>query len=148
MADYNAFPRTATATRGAVYDEGLRAYMNKVYSLMGIGMLVTAATAFGLHELAVGADGKATQIGQAIYYSPLKWVLMFLPLVMVFGFGAALNRLSTQAATLLFYAFAAAMGAVAQLDLPGLYQHLDRADLRRHGRRFRGAVDLWLHDQA
>lgn len=111
MADFNAFPRTATAARGAVYDEGLRSYMNKVYSLMGIGMLVTAATAFGLSELAIGADGNATQIGQAIYYSPLKWVLMFLPLIMVFGFGAAINRMSTQTATLVFYAFSAAMGA-------------------------------------
>ena len=32
-------------------------------------------------------------------------------LLMVFAFGAALNRLSTQGATLMFYAFAAAMGA-------------------------------------
>ncbi|WP_299359090.1 Bax inhibitor-1/YccA family protein [uncultured Paracoccus sp.] len=111
MVEYNAIPRTGTATRGAVYDEGLRSYMNKVYSLMGIGMLVTAGTAFGLHQLAVGADGQATELGRAIYYSPLKWVLMFLPLVMVFAFGAAINRLSTQGATLLFYAFAAAMGA-------------------------------------
>lgn len=111
MADYNAFPRAGTAPRSAAFDEGLRSYMNKVYSLMGVGMLVTAGTAYGLSALAIGPDGTATALGQAIYYSPLKWVLMFLPLVMVFAFGAAINRLSTAGATLLFYAFAAAMGA-------------------------------------
>ncbi|MBV0893018.1 Bax inhibitor-1/YccA family protein [Paracoccus sp. Z118] len=112
MADYNAFPRSGTAAaRSAAIDEGLRSYMNKVYSLMSIGMLVTAVTAFGLNQLAIGADGTATELGRAIYFSPLKWVLMFLPLVMVFAFGAALNRLSTSGATLLFYAFSAAMGA-------------------------------------
>ena len=111
MAEYNAIPRAGTAPRSAAFDEGLRTYMNKVYSLMGIGMLVTAGTAWGLSTLAIGPDGTATALGQAIYYSPLKWVIMFLPLVMVFAFGAAINRLSTAGATLLFYAFAAAMGA-------------------------------------
>lgn len=111
MADYNAFPRAGTAPRSAAIDEGLRSYMNKVYSLMGIAMLVTAGTAYGLHALAIGPDGQATQLGQAIYFSPLKWVITFLPLVLVFAFGAAVNRLSTAGATVLFYVFSAAMGA-------------------------------------
>ncbi|HRO13691.1 MAG TPA: Bax inhibitor-1/YccA family protein [Paracoccus sp. (in: a-proteobacteria)] len=112
MAEYNTIRRpSATATRGAVFDEGLRAYMNKVYSLMCVGMLVTAAAAWGLSELAIGPDGKASEFGRMLYQSPLKWVIMFLPLVMVFAFGAAMRRLSVQGATLLFYAFAVAMGA-------------------------------------
>ncbi|PZO63372.1 MAG: BAX inhibitor (BI)-1/YccA family protein [Paracoccus denitrificans] len=112
MADYNAFPRTGAAnTRTAQYDEGLRTYMNKVYGLMSVGMVLTAITAWGLNQLAVGSDGNATQFGMMLYHSPLKWVVMFLPLVMVFAFGAAISRLSVGAATILFYAFAVAMGA-------------------------------------
>merc|ERR1711974_547346 len=48
----------------------------------------------GLHEQSLWADGQLTGLGAAIYTSPLKWVIMFAPLLMVFAFGAALNRLS------------------------------------------------------
>jgi FtsH-binding integral membrane protein len=40
----------------------------------------------------------------------LGWVAMFLPLIMVFAFGAMIGRLSAAGAQLFFYAFAAAMG--------------------------------------
>ena len=111
MVDYNTIRRPATtANRAAVYDEGLRAYMNKVYGLMTVGMLVTAVVAWSFAQMA-GGPGAWTEFGRVIYTTPVRWVVMLLPLVMVFAFGAALNRLSTQAATLLFYAFAAAMGA-------------------------------------
>ena len=111
MADYNTYRTTqSVGARQAVVDEGLRAYMNKVYGLMAVGMGVTAVAAYGVSSAAVDASGQLTQLGYAIYASPLKWVIMFAPLLMVFAFGAALNRLSTQAATIMFYAFAALMG--------------------------------------
>ena len=110
MQDYNSIRTAGTATRSAAVDEGLRAYMNKVYSLMAVAMLVTAGAAWGIAGLAMNADGTLTQLGAAIYTSPLKWVIMFAPLLVVFGFGAALNRLSVSAATTVFYAFAALMG--------------------------------------
>ncbi|WP_312525609.1 Bax inhibitor-1/YccA family protein [Paracoccus sp. (in: a-proteobacteria)] len=119
MSDYNSIRTAGTATRSAAVDEGLRAYMNKVYSLMAVGMLLTAGTAWGMSGLTLSSvatqygmgGGKfLTDFGATLYLSPLKWVVMFAPLVMVFAFGAALNRLSVQAATLLFYAFAAVMG--------------------------------------
>ncbi|SNT74698.1 Bax inhibitor-1/YccA family protein [Paracoccus seriniphilus] len=111
MADYNTY-RSAqgVGTRGAVIDEGLRAYMNKVYGLMAVGMGVTAVAAYGVSAMAVDASGQLSQFGVAIYTSPLKWVIMFAPLLMVFAFGAAMNRLSVQGATMMFYAFAAMMG--------------------------------------
>ena len=45
-----------------------------------------------------------------IFMTPLKWVVMFAPLVMVFAFGALINRLSVAAAQLFFYVYAAAVG--------------------------------------
>ncbi|MGP9804358.1 Bax inhibitor-1/YccA family protein [Paracoccus sp. NSM] len=111
MADYNTY-RTAQGVgqRQAVIDEGLRAYMNKVYGLMAVGMGVTAVAAFGIANAAVSPEGQLTALGAAIYTSPLRWVIMFAPLLMVFAFGAAINRLSITGATGVFYGFAALMG--------------------------------------
>ena len=96
--------------RAAAIDEGLRAYMNKVYGLMATGMLITGLAAWAIAGLAVAPDGNLTQLGHAIFVSPLKWVIMFAPLAVVFGFGAALNRLSVSGATTVFYLFSALMG--------------------------------------
>ncbi len=111
MADYNTY-RTAQGVghRTAAVDQGLRAYMNKVYGLMAVGMGVTAVAAYGISTAAVTPTGELTGLGVAIYTSPLRWVIMFAPLLMVFAFGAAINRLSVSAATGVFYAFAALMG--------------------------------------
>ncbi|MDO5620404.1 MAG: Bax inhibitor-1/YccA family protein [Paracoccus sp. (in: a-proteobacteria)] len=121
MADFNSIPRTGATTRQVEIDAGLRAHMNKVYGLMSVGMLVTAAAAWAVSGLATTTDPALaagqlrngtmlTEFGRLVYTSPLKWVLMFAPLLMVFAFGAAVNRLSVQAATLMFYAFATLMG--------------------------------------
>ena len=111
MADYNTYRSApSVGTRSAAVDEGLRAYMNKVYGLMAVGMGVTAVAAYGVATAAVDASGQLTQFGAAIFTSPLRWVVMFAPLLVVFAFGAALNRLSVQGATMLFYGFAALMG--------------------------------------
>ena len=111
MADFNTVRSAQTRTdTGAYVDQGLRAYMNRVYGLMSVGMLVTAAAAWGISTAAVDSTGQATQLGYALYASPLKWLVMFAPLIMVFAVGAAMNRLSVQGATLMFYAFSALMG--------------------------------------
>ncbi|AXC50090.1 BAX inhibitor (BI)-1/YccA family protein [Paracoccus suum] len=113
MAEYNTIRQPQVGTRGAVYDEGLRAHMNKVYGLMATGMAITALAAWAINGLAVidTDQGRTlTDFGRAIYASPLKWVIIFAPLAMVMAFGAALNRLSISAATTMFYAFSAMMG--------------------------------------
>ncbi len=119
MADYETIRAGRVGTRGLAIDEGLRAHMNKVYGLMSVAMVITAGAAWAISGLAmspvptdyqIGADTYLTSFGAAIYASPLKWVIMFLPLVMVFAFSAMINRLSAAAAQLFFYAFAAAMG--------------------------------------
>ena len=120
MAQYDTI-RTAGGVRTAEIDEGLRAHMNKVYGTMSIGMLITFAAAWALSGLAVTTDPSAasaqigpdkylTGLGYALYASPLKWVVMFAPLAFVFGFGAAINRMSAATAQTVFYVFAAVMG--------------------------------------
>ena len=118
MAEYQTI-RTAGGVRTAEIDEGLRAHMNKVYGTMSVGMLITALAAWALSGLAmsteptayqIGADKYLTEFGATLWTSPLKWVIMFLPLIMVFAFGAMINRLSAAGAQTFFYVFAAAMG--------------------------------------
>ncbi len=119
MAQFDAV--TAVGARAAEIDEGLRAHMNKVYGTMSVGMLITALAAWAISGLAVTTDpGLAagqisngtylTNFGAAIYTSPLRWVIMFAPLIVVFGFGAAINRISAGMAQVVFYGFAALMG--------------------------------------
>ncbi|HBN52434.1 MAG TPA: BAX inhibitor (BI)-1/YccA family protein, partial [Thalassospira sp.] len=55
-------------------------------------------------------DKYLTQLGYALYASPLKWVVMFAPLAFVFGFSAMINKMSAATAQVVFYAFAAVMG--------------------------------------
>ena len=95
---------TSTAdTRGAAYDAGLRSYMLSVYNYMASGVLLT-----GIVALLFANSGLAAQV----FMAPgiLKYVVIFSPLafIMVLNFG--LNRLSTGAAQLIFWAFAAVMG--------------------------------------
>ena len=102
MAEYNTIRTVGAGTRTAEIDQGLRAHMNKVYGLMSVGMLLTGGVAW-----AVGTNDAMVA---AIFGTPLKWVVMFAPLIMVFAFGALINRLSVAAAQLFFYAYAAMMG--------------------------------------
>ena len=120
MADVNTI-RTRAGSRTAAVDEGLRAHMNKVYGTMSVGMLITFAAAWAISGLAVTSDPAAataqlregqylTDLGYALYGSPLKWVVMFAPLAFIFGFSAGINRISAATAQLVFYAFALVMG--------------------------------------
>ncbi|WP_438955278.1 Bax inhibitor-1/YccA family protein [Cognatiyoonia sp.] len=118
MAEYQTI-RTAGGVRTAEIDEGLRTHMNKVYGTMSIGMLITALAAWAISGLALSTDPTPYQIGTNTYLtdfgatlwtSPLKWVIMFLPLAMVFLFGGMINKLSAAGAQTFFYTFAAAMG--------------------------------------
>ena len=102
MAEYQSVRTAGVGARTAQIDEGLRAYMNKVYGLMSVAMVLTGAVAW--------AVGTNEVMLAAIFGSPVKWLVMFAPLVMVFAFGAMINKMSAAAAQLFFYAFAAAMG--------------------------------------
>ena len=102
MAQFDTIRSGVGTAQAARIDEGLRAHMNKVYGLMSVAMVVTAGVAW-----AVGTNEAMLSV---VFGSPLKWVVMFAPLIMVFAFGALINRLSVAAAQLFFYVYAAAVG--------------------------------------
>ncbi|HEX2655264.1 MAG TPA: Bax inhibitor-1/YccA family protein [Xanthobacteraceae bacterium] len=134
------FDRNAAATRygrpwgradTALIDEGLRAYMLRIYNTMVIGMAITGAAALGIYLLSVTADPSAaatvlangaqvpariagnlylTSVGYALFVSPLKWVVILAPLGMVFLLGFRVNSMSPQAASVAFFVYAALVG--------------------------------------
>lgn len=124
MSDFRNY-QTRMATAGsrtdASIDEGLRAYMLKVYNLMALGLVITGLAALGTMMLATTNDpatavatmgnGKMlTSLGVALYGSPLKWVVMLAPLGMVFFLSARIQSMSVSGAQTAFWVFAGLMG--------------------------------------
>lgn len=105
---------TATRTSTAVLDEGLRAYMLRVYNYMAGGVALTGLVAYLVANQAFVTNPAGrrtlTAFGQLIYQSPLKWVIMLAPLAFVFFLSFRVYKMSVAAAQLSFWLFAAAMG--------------------------------------
>ncbi|ECF1263626.1 BAX inhibitor (BI)-1/YccA family protein, partial [Salmonella enterica subsp. enterica serovar Uganda] len=85
MAELRNYQSQVGGRADSAIDEGLRAYMLKVYNLMAIALVVTGAVAYGAFNLAV-QDGALTGFGQLLFTSPLRWVVMLAPLAFVFLF--------------------------------------------------------------
>ncbi len=86
----------------AAIDAGLRQFMLSIYNYMTIGLVITGLVAFMV------ASSPAAM--QAIFGSPLRWVVMLAPLGFVFLFSARINSMSPSTAQAVFWAFAATMG--------------------------------------
>ncbi len=116
MAQYETVRRAGAGARTAQIDEGLRAHMSRVYGLMSFGMVVTGLVAYVIGmDLNALMNGQATRVVpaellQTMYSGMFRFVIMFAPLAVVFMFGAALNRLSENAARGIFVLFSALMG--------------------------------------
>ena len=109
LRNYQTRTANAGAQAGAVVDEGLRAYMLRVYNLMALGLVITGAVAYFASQAAF-ADGQLTAFGQAIYVSPLKWVVMLAPLALVFFLSFRIHTMSVGAAQATFWVYAGLMG--------------------------------------
>ena len=99
----------------AVTVEGLRAYMLKVYNYMATGILMTGIIALITFKMSVVTDSSGsivglTQVGNAIYMSGLKWLVMLAPLGIVFYMSFGINKMSAAKAQTTFWIFAALMG--------------------------------------
>ena len=92
----------AGAAQRAAIDEGLRAYMLRVYNYMTIGLVVTGFVAL------LTASSPAAM--NAIYGTPLKWLVMLAPLGFVLFLSFGLHRMSFITAQAVFWAFCTTMG--------------------------------------
>ena len=80
--DKNGILNRAKAAQqtAAVMDEGLRAYMLKVYNYMATGVLLTGIIALLSFKMSVVTDSSGvisgfTSFGNALFFSGLKWVV-------------------------------------------------------------------------
>lgn len=93
---------TSSVSRVAEYDEGLRKFMLSVYNNMTISLVISGAIAFWLST--------SPGMMSLIWATPLKWVVIFLPLVMSLGFTFMLDKIGSGTARMFLFVFAAAMG--------------------------------------
>lgn len=99
---FDRIQRTHSTATSAQYDEGLRAYMLQVYNYMAVALAATGLVAFGAST--------QTALMQAIYGTPLQWVVMLAPLGIVFYLSARLHKMSEQTAKTWFFVYSGVMG--------------------------------------
>ena len=106
--------KAATQTT-VVMDEGLRAYMLKVYNYMATGILLTGVIALISFKISVVTDASGaiisfTEFGNTLFFSGFKWLVMLAPLGIVFYMSFGINKMSSSKAQTVFWIFAALMG--------------------------------------
>ena len=118
------FNKQSTTTKSsvseAIIDQGLRAYMLKVYNYMASGVLLTGIISLLVFKFSggmnitlgpTGFSGLTNPFGELLFNSGFKWLVMLAPLgiVMYLSFGIA--KMSASKAQSTFWVFAALMGA-------------------------------------
>jgi uncharacterized protein len=137
---------TATGRDAALFDEGLRQHMLRVYNYMGLGLVMTGIVAYVV--------GTTPALYVPIFSTPLKWVVMFAPLAFVLFFSFRIETMSASSAQALFWAFCCVMGlslasiflvftgvsiartffiAATMFGATSLYGYTTKADLSRFG---------------
>lgn len=111
MAEWND-PRTTQSNWGtaringdvmgqASTDQGLRRYMLSIYNYMASGVLLS-----GLVALLFATTGMA----EAVFGTPLRWLVALAPLGFVMAMSFGVNRMQTSTLQLLFWGFSVVMG--------------------------------------
>jgi len=133
MADFdrNGLARPGSMPRtGAAIDEGLRAYMIRVYNYMAAGVGITGVVAYLTYSMAVvqtSAGLEMTEFGTFLFTSAFRWVVMLAPLGMVFYLSARIGNMSLPGAQTAFWVFAGLMG----LSLASIFMVYTQASISR-----------------
>jgi FtsH-binding integral membrane protein len=144
--EYRTLPGASGATAAsAVLDAGLRSYMLRVFNWMTSGLLLTGIIAYGVANTSLinlFYHQVATPAGLVWQPTILAMVSIFAPLafVMVLSFGV--NRLSRSTVQLLYWLFAAAMGA-SLTNIFLIYAHDSIARVFFISAATFAAVSLW-----
>ena len=119
--EFNKQTSTAkSSVSETIIDQGLRAYMLKVYNYMASGVLLTGIISLLVFKFSggmnitlgpTGFSGLTNPFGELLFNSGFKWLVMLAPLgiVMYLSFGIA--KMSASKAQSTFWVFAALMGA-------------------------------------
>ena len=128
--DFNQRTFTKTVDQAAI-DEGLRAYMLKVYNYMTTGLVLTGFIAYFFGKASVEAYVPGgvilTPVGNMLFNSGLSFVIMLAPLGFVFYLSARINKMSTTSAQITFWLFASIMG----LSLASIFVQFTHSSIAR-----------------
>src|SRR5260370_26181183 len=111
--NYAAPRRGVGADRAVAIDQGLRAYMIRVYNYMAMGVALTGVTSWLTFNAAVTETAgrlTLTSFGQAIYSGPATIVLFLGTLGLVFLISWRIDKLQPSTAFTLFMVYAALLG--------------------------------------
>src|SRR5262245_33094969 len=112
--NYAAPGRGLGAGRAVAIDQGLRAYMIRIYNYMAVGVALTGVVAWLTFNAATVADASGklslTPFGQAIYSGPAVIVLFIGTLGLVFLISWMIERLQPSTAFALFLVYAGVLG--------------------------------------
>ncbi len=98
-------------TTSVEIDLGLKAYMNKVYSFMAVGLALTGVIAHLTSTLAFNfSTNTYTNFGATIYGSPLAFLIMLAPLGFIIALNMGISKMKESTVQILFWAFASVMG--------------------------------------
>ena len=120
---------TRSSASDAVIDQGLRAYMLKVYNYMASALVLTGFVALLTAKLAVLSFEPLiySPLGKSLYQSGLAWVVMLAPLGVVFYMSFGIAKMSASKAQTVFWIFAALMG----LSLSSIFIQFTEASITR-----------------
>jgi len=115
--NYAAARRSVGADRAVAIDQGLRAYMIRIYNYMAMGVALTGIASWLTFQAAVvtdanGAIAGLTSFGQMIFSGPAVLVLFFGTLGLVFLISWRIDRLEPSTAFALFMVYAALLGVM------------------------------------
>jgi FtsH-binding integral membrane protein len=141
MSDFDrnyAAARRFGADRAIAIDQGLRAHMLRVYNYMAGGVALTGVVAWLTYSYAESNPAFA----QALFGSPLIFVLMLAPLALVFFLSFRIGHLEASTARMLFFVYAGLLG----LSLSVIFMAYTPASITRvffiTAASF-GALSLW-----
>lgn len=103
--------QAAEARTGVQVDQGLRAYMLKVYNYMASGVLLTGIIALFTANSPVMLDLLFQMSGtQIVGFTGLGWVALLSPFAFVIAMNFGLHKMKASTLQVLFWAFAGVMG--------------------------------------
>ncbi|RCL03653.1 MAG: putative membrane protein [Candidatus Tokpelaia sp. JSC161] len=106
MADFKNMRATTISRADASIDQGLRSYMLSVYNMMTIGLVITAISA----RIMASLTNNSPTFEQAVYSSPLRFIIMCAPLCAVLFLSFNIQNLSTRTARTLFFIYSGLIG--------------------------------------
>ena len=91
-------------------DLGLRAYMQKIYSYMTVGLAITGLVAWLVSGAAVDQNGNTTALGNALFNSPLGFIFMLAPLGLVMMLSFRIQKMRASTAQTMFWVLSGCYG--------------------------------------